>query len=98
MIRLRTPSIRYETGFAVATQRNQSTAIRLRGIAIDEMKRKTKNDREQALHGLARAGAQRGEEAERAEREHDERVEDEQHEQRRPARLEADAGDRPTAT
>src|SRR5262249_29204955 len=34
-IRLRTPSIRYETGLPVATQRNQSTLIRLRGIAID---------------------------------------------------------------
>src|SRR5207237_9495993 len=39
----RTASIRYETGFAVATHRNQVVAIRLRGMFIDERKRKTKN-------------------------------------------------------
>src|SRR5205085_12579993 len=38
MIRLRIPSIRYETGFAVATSRNQVTRIRLRGAFIDETK------------------------------------------------------------
>ena len=42
MIRLRTHSIRYETGLMVATKRNQSTAIRLRGVFIEERKRKTK--------------------------------------------------------
>ena len=42
MIRLRTHSIRYETGFAVAASRNHVTAIRFRGMFIDEMKRKTK--------------------------------------------------------
>ena len=43
MIRLRTHSSRYETGFAVAASRNHVTEIRLRGMFIDEMKRKTKN-------------------------------------------------------
>ena len=42
MIRLRTPSIRYETGLTVAASRNQVTDIRFRGMFIDEMKRKTK--------------------------------------------------------
>ena len=43
MIRLRTHSIRYETGFTLATNRNQSTLIRSRGVFIDERKRKTKS-------------------------------------------------------
>jgi hypothetical protein len=43
MIRPRTHSIRYETGFSVASVRNQSTAMRSRGVFIDEMKRKTKS-------------------------------------------------------
>jgi hypothetical protein len=43
MIRLRTPSIKYETGFAVAATRNQSISIRSRGMFIEEMNRKTKN-------------------------------------------------------
>jgi hypothetical protein len=38
----RTASIRYETGFTVATQRNQSASIRLRGMFIDERNRNTK--------------------------------------------------------
>jgi hypothetical protein len=42
MMRLRIPSIRYETGFAVANHLNQSVDIRLRGRLIEEMKRKTK--------------------------------------------------------
>jgi hypothetical protein len=42
MTRLRTHSIRYETGFAVATARNQSISIRFRGRFIDERNRKTK--------------------------------------------------------
>ena len=42
MIRLRILSSRYETGFAVAAARNQSTSIRLRGRFIDEMNRNTK--------------------------------------------------------
>ena len=42
MIRLRMPSIRYETGLIVATVRNQSISIRFRGRFIDERKRKTK--------------------------------------------------------
>jgi hypothetical protein len=42
MIRLRTHSIRYETGFTLATKRNQSTSIRFRGVFIEERKRKTK--------------------------------------------------------
>ena len=42
MIRLRTHSIRYETGFTLATKRNQSTSIRSRGVFIEERKRKTK--------------------------------------------------------
>ena len=41
MIRLRMPSIRYETGFSVAAVRNQSISIRLRGMFIEEMNRKT---------------------------------------------------------
>ena len=43
MIRLRMPSIRYETGLTFAAQRNQSASIRLRGKFIDEMSRKTNN-------------------------------------------------------
>ena len=43
MIRLRTHSIRYETGLTDARKRNQSTAIRFLGVFIDEMKRKTKS-------------------------------------------------------
>jgi hypothetical protein len=42
MIRLRTLSIRYETGFTVATSRNQVISIRFRGRFIDERNRKTK--------------------------------------------------------
>ena len=42
MIRLRTHSIRYETGLMLATKWNQSTAIRFRGVFIEERKRKTK--------------------------------------------------------
>ena len=42
MIRLRTHSMRYEMGLSVASTRNHSTAIRSRGVFIDEMKRKTK--------------------------------------------------------
>src|SRR5919108_4701859 len=42
MMRLRTHSSRYETGFAVARARNQSTAMRSRGSPSDETKRKTK--------------------------------------------------------
>src|SRR5918995_3148085 len=38
----RTDSIRYETGFALAAHLNQSVSIRLRGMFIDEMNRKTK--------------------------------------------------------
>src|SRR5581483_10179384 len=41
-IRLRTPSIRYETGLAVARPRNHPTDIRFRGAFIDEMKSATK--------------------------------------------------------
>src|SRR5918996_625830 len=41
-IRLRSPSIRYETGLIVATMRNQSISIRFRGRFMDERKRKTK--------------------------------------------------------
>ena len=43
MITLRTHSIRYETGLIDARNWNQPTAIRLRGVFIDEMKRKTKS-------------------------------------------------------
>ena len=43
MMRLRTHSIMYETGFSVAAIRNQSTPMRFRGAFIDEMKRKTKS-------------------------------------------------------
>ena len=42
MMRLRIPSIRYETGLIVATVRNHSISIRFRGRFIDERKRKTK--------------------------------------------------------
>jgi hypothetical protein len=42
MIRLLIPSIRYETGFAVATARNQPISIRFRGRLNEEMIRKTK--------------------------------------------------------
>ena len=42
MIRLRTHSIMYETGLSVAAIRNHSTPMRLRGVFIEEMKRKTK--------------------------------------------------------
>src|SRR2546426_5544500 len=38
----RTASIRYETGLTVATHRNQSASIRLRGMFIDDRKRNTK--------------------------------------------------------
>src|SRR4029453_877265 len=41
MIRLRSPSIRYEIGLKVATVRNQSCSIRFRGRFIDERKRPT---------------------------------------------------------
>src|SRR5581483_9123538 len=37
--RLRIPSIRYETGFTVASQRNQSASIRFRGKFIEETSR-----------------------------------------------------------
>ena len=33
----------YETGLSVAAMRNQSTPMRLRGVFIEEMKRKTKS-------------------------------------------------------
>ena len=36
-------SIRYEIGLIEARNWNQPTAIRLRGVFIDEMKRKTKS-------------------------------------------------------
>ena len=42
MIRLRIPSIRYETGLIVVTVRNQSISIRFRGRFIEDRKRKTK--------------------------------------------------------
>ena len=42
MISPRMFSSRYETGFAVAAARNQSTSIRFRGRFIDEMNRNTK--------------------------------------------------------
>ena len=42
MMRLRTASIMYETGLSVAAMRNHWTPMRLRGVFIDEMKRKTK--------------------------------------------------------
>ena len=42
MMRLRTHSIMYETGFSVAAIRNHSTPIRFRGAFIEEMKRNTK--------------------------------------------------------
>ena len=42
MMRLRTASIMYETGFSVAAVRNQSTPMRFRGAFIEERKRKTK--------------------------------------------------------
>src|SRR5207342_1404950 len=38
----RRPSMRYETGFAVAIQRNQSFSIRSRGMFIDERNKATK--------------------------------------------------------
>src|SRR5262249_2509320 len=41
MIRLRTPSIRYETGLIVAATLNQCTWIRSRGVFIEEMNRNT---------------------------------------------------------
>ena len=43
MIRLRTHSIRYETGLRVANTRNQSHFDQVRGMFIEEMKRKTKS-------------------------------------------------------
>src|SRR5262249_24061736 len=43
MMRLRTHSIMYETGFSVAAMRNQSTPMSFRGVFIDEMNRKTKS-------------------------------------------------------
>ena len=91
MIRLRTHSIRYETGLIEARKRNQSTAIRLRGVFIDEMKRKTKSSGKSALDRLARAGPQREERAERAEADRDERSVDEQQRDPRRPRREADA-------
>ena len=42
MIRLRMPSIRYDTGLNVATVRNQSVSIRFRGKFIEDRKRRTK--------------------------------------------------------
>ena len=67
MIRLRTPSIRYETGFAVATVAEP--------VDLDQVPRdvhrgdeeEDEEEREEALDRLAGAGAQRGEGAERAE-------------------------------
>ncbi len=43
MIRLRTASIRYETGLIDASALNHWISIRSRGAFIDEMKRKTKS-------------------------------------------------------
>ena len=40
MMRLRTASMRYETGLIVAIARNQSTSMRFRGAFIDDMNRK----------------------------------------------------------
>ena len=44
MIRLRSPSIRYEIGLKVATVRNQSVSIKLRGRFIDERNSPTKSN------------------------------------------------------
>ncbi len=84
MIRLRTPSIRYETGFSVAAVRNQSISIRFRGISIDEMKRKTKRTGNRPWTASPEPVRSASEDAERAEAERDEEREDEQHE-RSPA-------------
>src|SRR5581483_6233918 len=43
MIRARSPSIRYETGFTLASQRNQSASIRFRGKFIEERSRNAKS-------------------------------------------------------
>ena len=43
MMRLRTASMRYETGLSVAIARNQSTSMRFRGAFIDDMNRKMKS-------------------------------------------------------
>src|SRR5262249_26432272 len=43
MIRLRRPSIMYETGLSVAAIRNQVVSMRFRGRFIDEMKRRKKS-------------------------------------------------------
>ena len=71
MIRLRTHSIRYETGFTVATKRNQSTPIRFRGVFIEERKRKTKSSGKRPWIASPEPVRSAQEDAERAEADRD---------------------------
>ena len=77
----------------VASVRNQSTIIRLRGAFIDEKKRKTKSTGNSAWIASPEPGAQRHERADHPEARADERREDEQDERAEHAGLDVDAED-----
>ena len=80
MIRLRIPSIRYETGLIVATVRNQSISIRFRGRFIDEMNRKTKKSGKSAWIASPEPVRSARNAPMRAEAERDQHAEEEEHE------------------
>ena len=91
MIRLRTHSIMYETGFSVAAMRNQSTPMRLRGVFIDEMNRKTKSTGKSAWIVSPEPVRYASHAPSAPKRERDDRAVDEQDGDPGRARLEADA-------
>ena len=91
MIRLRTHSIRYETGLIVARNAEPVDGHQVPRSVHRRDEEEDEQEREEALDRLARAGAQGEEGAERAEAERDERREDEQDEDPERPRREVDA-------
>ena len=93
MIRLRTPSIRYETGLIVASDLEPVHRDQVARRVHRRDEQEDEEDREGRLDRLAGAGAQRHEGAEHPEPGRDHRREDEDHERAGDAGLEVDAED-----
>ena len=95
MIRLRTHSSRYDTGFAVASDPEPRHVDQVAGNRHRRDEQKNEEEWEHALNGLAGAGSQRDERAEAAEAERDEERERKQDERTEPARRQLDSRGEP---